>query len=166
MGGRGGLHRRRVYLLAMENIKYTRLLQAGFTIVELLIVIVVIAILASISIVAYTGIQARANDAALQGDTDVLKKAMELYYIDKGSYPICAGGSGSSCTLASLKPQLAPSYVSDLPDSTVHPYYYVGTNSAPHGDRWSVRIFKKSTSAHCQVGVNYYVTWWSSSPPC
>jgi prepilin-type N-terminal cleavage/methylation domain-containing protein len=40
----------------------------GFTIVELLIVIVVIAILAAISIVAYTGIQNRANDAALQSD--------------------------------------------------------------------------------------------------
>lgn len=40
----------------------------GFTIVELLIVIVVIAILAAISVVAYTGIQNRANDTAVQSD--------------------------------------------------------------------------------------------------
>ena len=40
----------------------------GFTIVELLIVIVVIAILAAISVVAYTGIQNRANDTAIQSD--------------------------------------------------------------------------------------------------
>lgn len=39
---------------------------AGFTIVELLIVIVVIAILAAITIVAYTGIQNRADEAAVQ----------------------------------------------------------------------------------------------------
>jgi len=42
--------------------------QKGFTIVELLIVIVVIGILAAIVIVAYTGVQNRANDAAVQSD--------------------------------------------------------------------------------------------------
>lgn len=40
----------------------------GFTIVELLIVIVVIATLAAISVVAYTGIQNRANDSSVQSD--------------------------------------------------------------------------------------------------
>jgi prepilin-type N-terminal cleavage/methylation domain-containing protein len=42
--------------------------QTGFTIVELLIVIVVIGILAAITIVAYNGIQNRANDTAVQAD--------------------------------------------------------------------------------------------------
>ena len=42
--------------------------QTGFTIVELLIVIVVIGILAAITIVAYNGIQNRANDTAVQSD--------------------------------------------------------------------------------------------------
>lgn len=37
----------------------------GFTIVELLIVIVVIAVLAAISVVAYAGIQNRARDSAI-----------------------------------------------------------------------------------------------------
>ncbi len=40
----------------------------GFTIVELLIVIVVIGILAAITIVAYNGVQNRANDTAVQAD--------------------------------------------------------------------------------------------------
>ena len=42
--------------------------KSGFTIVELLIVIVVIAVLAAISIVAYNGIQNRAYNSAVQSD--------------------------------------------------------------------------------------------------
>ena len=54
----------------------------GFTIVELLIVIVVIGILAAITIVAYNGIQNRAHDTAVQNDLSNISKKMELYKID------------------------------------------------------------------------------------
>lgn len=56
----------------------------GFTIVELLIVIVVIAILATISIVAYTGIQARAHDTKRASDINQIKKALVAYNIMNG----------------------------------------------------------------------------------
>ena len=65
---------------------------------ELLIVIVVIAILATISIVAFNGVQARARDAQRQTDLSNVAKAMKMYKIDKGGYPNtstgCASGSG------------------------------------------------------------------------
>ena len=51
----------------------------GFTLVELLIVIVVIAILASISIVAYNGIQNRAKNVATQSDLRQIEGFLELY---------------------------------------------------------------------------------------
>jgi len=68
---------------------------SGFTIVELLIVIVVIAILAAISIVAYNGIQVRARNSQTASAVNAYKKALSLYVIDKGSYPpqtdVCLG---------------------------------------------------------------------------
>ena len=59
----------------------------GFTIVELLIVIVVIGILAGISIVAYSGISNQANDAAVQQDLATIAKKVELWKVEKGQYP-------------------------------------------------------------------------------
>lgn len=52
--------------------------QRGFTIVELLIVIVVIGILAAITIVAYNGIQDRARQSKIQADINSIVKAIRL----------------------------------------------------------------------------------------
>lgn len=65
----------------------------GFTLVELLIVIVVIAILASISVVAYNGIQERARDTVRKNDIANITKALEIYYIKNGQYPNARGST-------------------------------------------------------------------------
>ena len=59
----------------------------GFTIVELLIVIVVIAILATISVVAYTGIQNRTYDSIVEQDLANAARKIELTRADLGRYP-------------------------------------------------------------------------------
>ncbi len=52
--------------------------QKGFTIVELLIVIVVIGILAAITIVAYNGVQTRANQSKIDTDMRNLRQAIDI----------------------------------------------------------------------------------------
>lgn len=62
-------------------------LQKGFTIVELLIVIVVIGILAALVLNTFAGAQARARDTQRQTDVDSLSKQLEVYFADAGRYP-------------------------------------------------------------------------------
>ena len=64
--------------------------QKGFTIVELLIVIVVIAILAAISIVAYTGVQENARDTQRVSNAKSVIDAANGYYAEHGRYPSAA----------------------------------------------------------------------------
>jgi len=64
----------------------------GFTIVELLIVVAVIAILAAISIVAYGGIQRRASNAAIVDAAAKSLRAVQAYIAANGTYPITTGG--------------------------------------------------------------------------
>lgn len=66
--------------------------QKGFTIVELLIVVVVIAILAAITIVAYNGISDRAKESALASKTSTTAKLLATNAIQNGeTYPTYTG---------------------------------------------------------------------------
>lgn len=77
--------------------------QTGFTIVELLIVIVVIGILAAITVVAYNGIQTRAENAKTTNAVGEYVKAILSYQSINGIYPVdpgwpCLGGyPGTNC---------------------------------------------------------------------
>ncbi len=59
----------------------------GFTIVELLIVVVVIAILAAITIVSYNGITTRAYNVKIVAGVRVYLEQIELYRATQGAYP-------------------------------------------------------------------------------
>lgn len=69
-------------MLEWENKKIST--QKGFTIVELLIVVVVIAILAAITIVSYNGISQRSRVSAVQSDLSQAAKALEAKKISDG----------------------------------------------------------------------------------
>lgn len=70
--------------------------QRGFTVVELLIVIVVIAILASISVVAYRGIQQRTRTSSLKQDVSEMYKAQLIYATETQNPPVAYSDSGAA----------------------------------------------------------------------
>lgn len=63
-------------------------LQKGFTIVELLIVVVVIAILATITIVSFNGIQARATAVQYESNAQSIAKKVDMFAQEGSRYPI------------------------------------------------------------------------------
>lgn len=70
----------------------------GFTIVELLIVIVVIGILAGLVITTYNGIQQKARNTERTTDLKTFQSQLEAYYANNGRYPSTADLGATSAT--------------------------------------------------------------------
>lgn len=68
----------------------------GFTIVEIMLVIVVIGILASITIVAYNGVQRKGDDGAVQDNLSKITEQYNTYFTDNGKYPPADSTLGSA----------------------------------------------------------------------
>ena len=75
----------------------------GFTIVELLIVIVVIGILATLVIVTFTGIQQKGRNTQRQTDIKALNGYVEAFYADYGFYPTLADMNSDTFRSAYMK---------------------------------------------------------------
>jgi prepilin-type N-terminal cleavage/methylation domain-containing protein len=110
----------------------------GFTIVELLIVIVVIAILATLVIVTFTGIQQKARDSQRQTDINAVDSHLEAYYAQNGYYPTLANLQDTTwlgTNMKGLDPQALVSpkgatVLGTASSSTQDGYGYVVTPSA------------------------------------
>ena len=65
----------------------------GFTLIELLVVVVIIGILASIALPSFVGAQDKARNAAVKGNLETVRMALEQYATDNnGSYPDASTG--------------------------------------------------------------------------
>lgn len=90
---RNSFRRMREHRLGADN---------GFTLVELLIVIVILGILSGIVVFAVSGISDKADTASCKTNEATIQAAAEAYYLDNGTYP---GGVGD----------LVPTYLKKAP---------------------------------------------------
>ncbi len=98
---------------------------SAFTLIELLVVIAVIALLASIILIALGKSRSKARDAQRRADLVQMATALELYYNVNGSYPstsknvesvsAACGTVGTTSGASGYIPNLAPTYIGTLP---------------------------------------------------
>jgi len=71
----------------MYDLSRRALARNGFTLVELIVVITILAILGAIGFIALQGFSAGARDSDRLSDLSLTSKSLELYQIRAGSYP-------------------------------------------------------------------------------
>jgi general secretion pathway protein G len=84
----------------------TRRSQSGFTLIELIVVVTIVGILASVALINVRYATRKANEAALKDNLFTMRKAIDTYYGDKQHYP---------ATLDAL----VPNYLRSIPKDPV-----------------------------------------------
>jgi prepilin-type N-terminal cleavage/methylation domain-containing protein len=74
------------------------MLKKGFTLVELLVVMAIIAILATLIVGGFRSSQMRGRDAQRKSDLKQISTALELFYADYGKYPAASGTQVAACS--------------------------------------------------------------------
>lgn len=88
---------------SLQKLRSLKKNQKGFTIVELLIVIVVIGILATLVIVTFSGIQQKARNTKRQTDINAIDSTVEAYFAQNGYYPTLTNMNDSTFRTTNLK---------------------------------------------------------------
>ena len=92
-------------------------MKKGFTLIEMLVVISIIGILASLTLVSYTGAQKQARDSERRSDLNQYRNGLETYAASNdGVYPIQTPAGAASTVCGA---ELEPDYMSDCPSDPV-----------------------------------------------
>lgn len=121
----------------------TYALNKGFTLMELLIVMVILSILVSIATGTYASSSKRGRDNRRKNDLRSVVTALESYYSDKGVYPSstngvmmgCGAGDSGACPWGDsggFRDQYGTLYMVLIPSDPIdsQTYYYVSTGTS------------------------------------
>jgi general secretion pathway protein G len=103
----------------------------GFTLVELMVVLAVIALLLSVVVPDYMGRMRRAEEAVLQENLSLMRDALDKHYADAGKYP------------TSLEELVAKKYLRSIPKDpftqSASTWVAVPPQDVRKGNVWDVR---------------------------
>ncbi len=152
----------------------------GFTIVELLIVIVVIGILAAITLISFSNISQRAIIASIQSDLKNAATKFKMYQIDNGAYPTAVDCSASpaansTCLKASGDNNFAEVQANNFASnssfcinvSNGDNYYYITDKSGPASGTCpadSANYIATGYQHTCALSVSNKIYCWGYNP--
>jgi general secretion pathway protein G len=95
----------------------SRFHRRGFSLIELLVSVTIIAVLTTIAVVSYSSVNKRSRDVKRKSDIEQVRSALEMYRSDIGQYP-------------AILDTLAPSYIPTIPkDPNDSSYFYSPTQT-------------------------------------
>lgn len=118
----------------------------GFSFVELLVTITIIAVITAVGVVSYSQVSKRSRDSRRVSDLEQFRSALELYKSDNSYYP-SGGCGGATCTYVAATTGLA---------ILVTDGYMPSIPTDPQGNEYSYQ-------ANTQSGSNYYGYCMSTS---
>src|SRR3990167_8918276 len=99
----------------------------GFTLVELMIVITVMAILVTIGVVSFTRVQAQSRDTKRKADLRAIQTALQASFTETTAYPTEATGNTITST------ELSASYIPSIPTDPTGAAYWYDANATNNG---------------------------------
>lgn len=117
--------------------------QKGFATLEVILMVVVIGILASIAVPRFSEVSAKANTAKIQADLSTIDTAIAVYQLEKGNDP------------AGIADLVTQGYLQDEPKPPKGHAYVDGTKTEFSADSYTfVEKGSSSVEAHAELGGN------------
>ena len=130
--------------------------QQGFTLIEILIVVAIIAILASVVLVGLGPTQQQGRDARRISDLREVQTGLELYYNKNGNYPSASDWAGLTTALTDKTQNIGVTQVPDDPSNGVH--YGYCANSSQSGYIIAAQLETNSTAFQGYATPSIYGT--------
>lgn len=141
--------------LNLSNVKSQMSNVSGFTLIELLITISIVAVLSTVGLIVFQGIQSKARDSIRKNDLSKLAAALEIYYQQNYKYIVNTDGTDLGSCDSSLTSTfyngIASSMSNGVPDDplTHQAYCYISLSAgSPPKAGQSFRLFAKMENAN------------------
>lgn len=153
--------------------------QQGFTLIEVLVVLAIIGLMASLALSAFASVRAKGRDAKRKADLVQIQTALELYFNTYDTYPQTGGGPldtddqyfrglsasaqtncSPTCTDAGVNgwiPSLAPEFISKLPaDPLGRTDIWSGYSYASNGKNYKVIAHSSGPESWPEADESFY----------